>query len=207
VTCGHLAIRAYVRCCAIGNRVPTRNGGIASLEFVTVLAPGGDCQKSHVKLLILRENRVEYRSCNTLDTCRISRTTRGTGTSARHASYTPRNRSMCTPVGKVQLRNLHVVYRCHDAFEVESVDRNGRRYIERFPFAVAAHVRTTLAGRTVTVEDAANTLELEAIRLDIPYAYGHKLRFYAQSVLIILVACSHASCQKDGRRYRYTVHD
>jgi hypothetical protein len=114
---------------------------------------------------------------------------------------------MRTPVGEVQLRNLYGVYRCHDAFEVESTDRSGRRYIERFPLPVAAHLRTALAGRIVAVEEAAELLELAAVKLEIPYTYGHKLRFYTQSVLIILVACGQATCKKDGRRYLYTVGD
>jgi hypothetical protein len=47
--------------------------------------------------------------------------------------------------------------------------------------------------------------EPKAAEFNLPYHYGHQLGYYAQDVLLILVALDKATMTKEGRRYIYTV--
>jgi hypothetical protein len=101
-------------------------------------------------------------------------------------------------IGSVMLRNEYTVYECLDCYEVESANRHGQRFTQEVQFQVVEFMRVRLAGLNVTSDEAAAALELAAKELSLPYAYGHKLKFYAQAVLIVLVALARASHKKVG---------
>lgn len=110
-------------------------------------------------------------------------------------------------IAKVALRNEYAVYECSDHYEVEATQAHGTRYIDEVPNEAVELLKAELKGRSVTVEEAADALELAAEHLSLPYAYGHKLKFYAQTVLVVLVALTVASHEKAGRRFLYTIRE
>lgn len=65
------------------------------------------------------------------------------------------------------------------------------------------HFRKLTRGQTVTVDDAMH--ELRRLPVQLPYQYGYKLRFFAQNVLVILVALGNASHNKVGHRFEYDI--
>lgn len=62
-----------------------------------------------------------------------------------------------------------------------------------------------LKGRKVTPKDASTVLAPVAKNLNLPFTYGHQLDFYAQEVLVVLVALGQASLSKEGRAYFYII--
>lgn len=108
-------------------------------------------------------------------------------------------------LGEVTLRNPRRVFADGATFVVESEDRRGAVYRTRVPTSVVAALHTIVGGQEVSAAEAADLLEPVARELGIPYTYGHKLRFYAQDVLIVLIARGDATLRKLGREYRYSV--
>jgi hypothetical protein len=48
-------------------------------------------------------------------------------------------------------------------------------------------------------------VRLQAARFGLTYAYGDKVRYSTQAVLLVLVALGRASVEKDGRSYVYQI--
>ena len=67
--------------------------------------------------------------------------------------------------------------------------------------AVIRHLAKELEGQTVTVEEAEEVLRNSG--LELPYQFGYKLHYYAQNVLVVLIASGQASHTKVGRRFEY----
>jgi hypothetical protein len=112
---------------------------------------------------------------------------------------------VATYLGAVTLRNERHIYEEGNAYYVEETDKHGRVYKEAIPGQAVAFLRETLGGTTATVEDALEALEPVAGTLGLPYTYGHKLKFYAQNVLLVLVAKGEADVEQQGRAYHYTI--
>lgn len=108
-------------------------------------------------------------------------------------------------LGSVTLRNQRNVYLDGRSYLVEQIGR-GQLYTVQVARAVVDHLQSVLAGRVVTVEDAAAELEPIAERFRLPYTYGHKLQFYVQDALVVMVARGTADFEQVGRRFLYTVH-
>ncbi len=90
-------------------------------------------------------------------------------------------------------------------FKVVNRNNHGAEYTQSVVAAVVKYVQQKLRGRTVSVEETKELLETAPASLKLPYSYGHKLRFYAQSALLILVALEKASHKRSGRKFLYTV--
>jgi hypothetical protein len=108
-------------------------------------------------------------------------------------------------VGSLELRNPRNVFRDGDWYFVEATDRNGKAYTERIPLAAVARVSDALKGRTAVVEDAVGVVSECASELSLPYTHGYKLHYYAQDILLVLVATGRASLKRKGRRFHYRI--
>ncbi|MEG4803135.1 hypothetical protein QUB63_25000 [Microcoleus sp. ARI1-B5] len=110
-------------------------------------------------------------------------------------------------IGQVELRNHRRIYYQEDYYRVEQVNprKEQKTYSDDIPDKVVEYLYNQLKGRKVTPEDASTVLKPVANNLNLPYTYGHKLDFYAQEVLVVLVALSKASLTKEGRAYFYTI--
>ena len=111
-----------------------------------------------------------------------------------------------SPLLTIDLRNTYRVYRePNGAYLVESEDRHGALHAQRVSAAASDWLGRRLAGAIVTREEAADTLEPVADELGLPYSCGHKLGYYAQDILLTLVAEERATIEKVGRGYNYRV--
>lgn len=106
-------------------------------------------------------------------------------------------------IGTVRLRKERKVERSADTYRVTSITPRKAEFAQSIDGEVVRHLAATLAGKTVTVEDAEKELRTSGLRL--PYQYGYKLHFFAQDILIILVASGQASQTKVGRRFEYHI--
>jgi hypothetical protein len=105
----------------------------------------------------------------------------------------------------IQLRNPRAIYRDEEGFVVEQDDPRGRKYSSTIPIFIVDYVYAHLKGKRVIVEDAEELLAPKAAEFSLPYRGGYKLQFYAQDVLLVLVALDKAKLIKDGRRYLYDI--
>jgi hypothetical protein len=106
-------------------------------------------------------------------------------------------------IGDVRLaRRTYKVFRSADGFLVRSLKPGATTFEEEIPAAVVEWLREHLEGRRVDKDEAAELLKSRGASLSIPYR-GYKLSFYAQTVLVILVASERAVLEQDGRRYLY----
>lgn len=110
-------------------------------------------------------------------------------------------------IGQVELRNCHVVYYLEDYYRVEQVNprKEQKTYSDDIPDQAVEYLYNQLKGRKVTPEDASTVLKPVAKNLNLPYTHGHKLDYYAQEALVVLVALGKASLTKEGRAYFYTI--
>jgi hypothetical protein len=110
-------------------------------------------------------------------------------------------------IGQVELRNSHRVYYQEDSYRVEQINPNREQvtYSYDIPDKAVEYLYNQLKGRKVTPEDASTVLKPVAKNLNLPYTYGHKLDYYAQEALVVLVALGKASLTKEGRAYFYTI--
>jgi len=106
-------------------------------------------------------------------------------------------------VGVVKLRNEYHVHRKADTFRVWSATARGADYGQTVSGEIVRHLAKALQGQTVTVPKAESELLKSGIRL--PYNYGYKLHFFAQSALIALVATRNASHRRVGRGFEYDI--
>lgn len=113
---------------------------------------------------------------------------------------------MATYIGAVTLRNEHPIFESTSGYFVDNVDRNGTVHRVEVPTQAVEFLQEAFTESIVTVDDAFIELEPVAEAFNLPYTYGHKLRFYAQSVLLVLVARGDAACEKRSHTYYYTIH-
>jgi hypothetical protein len=112
---------------------------------------------------------------------------------------------MATLIDTIKLRNKREVYELDDGYRVDHVDGHGSKHQRRIPDRVADFCAEKFSGQEVTVKEAKKLVQRHAQRLDLPFTYGHKLKFYAQKVLIVLVASGGATMRKEGNQYAYAV--
>jgi hypothetical protein len=108
-------------------------------------------------------------------------------------------------IAEVTLRKPYEVYRVGDEYQVERNVRPGTTYVTKAPKSHVERLAKLLMGRTTGTDEVANAIRSSIPHDDLPYAYGYKLRFYAQSALIVLVALGIARKVKEGRRFLYSV--
>lgn len=108
-------------------------------------------------------------------------------------------------LGEFELRNTHRVFRNGGDYLVEQEDRRGQLHTTKVIQETVDYLHEALKSERVNAERAADVLEGVASRLGLPYTYGHKLQFYAQSVLLVLAALGDAHLEKEGRGYTYTI--
>ena len=110
-------------------------------------------------------------------------------------------------IGEVELRNHRRVYYLQDFYRVEQVNPNRKEVNHSYdiPDKAVEYLYNQLNGRRVTTKDASTVLKPVAKSLNLPYSYDHQLDYYAQEVLVVLVALGKASLSKEGRGYFYTI--
>jgi hypothetical protein len=110
-------------------------------------------------------------------------------------------------IGQVELRNHRRVYYQNDSYRVEQINptREQVTYSYDIPDKAVDYLYNQLNGCIVTPEEASTVLKPVAKNLNLPFTCGHKLDYYAQEVLVVLVALGKASLSKEGRRYFYTI--
>ncbi|PSB13228.1 hypothetical protein C7B69_20585 [filamentous cyanobacterium Phorm 46] len=107
-------------------------------------------------------------------------------------------------IGQVELRNSRRVYYQEDAYRVEQISSK-ETYCCDIPDKAVEYLYNELKGRQVRPKDASTVLAPVAKNFNLPYNYGHKLDYYAQEVLVVLVALGKASLSKEGLCYFYTI--
>jgi hypothetical protein len=106
-------------------------------------------------------------------------------------------------IGVVKLRNEYHVDREADTFRVWSITQRGADFGQTVEGKIVRYLASALQGQTVTVPEAENALMKSGLSL--PYKYGHKLQFFAQTVLVVLVATCAASQRRVGRGFEYDI--
>jgi hypothetical protein len=107
------------------------------------------------------------------------------------------------PIGTVRLRNEYAVERKADVYRVRSSTSRQAEFGQSIDGAIVRYLAKALSGRTVTVEEAQTVLRGSGLKL--PYQYGYKLHFFAQSALVTLVASGNAAHSRSGRRFEYHI--
>lgn len=107
-------------------------------------------------------------------------------------------------IGQVELRNSHRVYYLEDSYRVEQINPK-KTYSYDIPDKAVEYLYNKLKGRKVTPKDASTVFNPVAKNFNLPFTYGHQLDFYAQEVLVVLVALGQASLSKEGRAYFYII--
>ena len=106
----------------------------------------------------------------------------------------------------INLRNVYRIYAEGDDYRVVQQDRHGGEHSRTIPSNVVDYVQKEFMGSRISAEEASLALEKVGDKFNLPYTYGYKLQYYAQSILLILVARRDASLEKKGRGYLYTIH-
>lgn len=101
------------------------------------------------------------------------------------------------------LRRTYHVDREADTFHIWSVSERGADFGQTVEGKIVRYLADALQGQTVTVSEAESALLKSRIRL--PYKYGYKRHFFAQSVLVVLVATGSASHRRVGRGFEYDI--
>lgn len=111
-------------------------------------------------------------------------------------------------IGKVELRNHHLVYYQEDSYRVEKVNPKKKEQETHYydiPDKVVEYLYNEFKGRKVTTKDASTVLQPVANKLNLPYSYGDQLGYYAQEVLAVIVVLGKASLSQEGRAFFYTI--
>lgn len=108
-------------------------------------------------------------------------------------------------VGEVSLRTPRTVYREATRYRLDSLDRRGNPHASFLPAGAVATVHERWNGKTLDVDLACQDIEPLAVDLELPYTYGHKLRYCVQDLLIVLAAEGAALIAQEGRKYVYRV--
>jgi hypothetical protein len=106
-------------------------------------------------------------------------------------------------IGTVTLRNEYYVNREADTYRVWSGNERGADFGQTVEGKIVRYLADALQGQTVTVPEAESALQKSGIRL--PYKDGYKRHFFAQTVLVVLVATGSASHRRVGRGFEYDV--
>jgi hypothetical protein len=107
--------------------------------------------------------------------------------------------------GEVRLaRRTYRVFSDGDLYLVRSLKPGATTFEEEIASSVVLWLEERLKGRRVDKDEAAGVLKTRSATLSIPYQ-GYKLAFYAQAVLVILVALGKAAVEVEGRRYFYRL--
>lgn len=107
---------------------------------------------------------------------------------------------------EIKLRNVYRVYELDDgSYTVINIDRRGTRHEYDVPEEVADWLRDAISGDEVDKDEAADVLSTAAVQMGLPYTRDWQLGYFAQRVLLVLVARGEASMQRRGRRFVYTV--
>lgn len=107
-------------------------------------------------------------------------------------------------IGKVELRNSRRVYYQDNSYRVEQINPK-KTYSCDISDKAVEYLYNKLKGRKVTPKDASTVLAPVAKNLNFPYTDDWQLDFYAQEVLVVLVALGQAILAKEGRAYFYTI--
>ena len=112
-------------------------------------------------------------------------------------------------VGEIRLRNLYSVYVSGPRYVVVQKDRHGDLHEQNIPKKVVDKVAGLLDGEQVSVAEAFEILEpmVDEGIIQLPFRYGHKLHFYIQNILLVLVATGRAERRKGGRAFLYYISD
>ena len=108
-------------------------------------------------------------------------------------------------IGRVTLRNEYQVYEDGDSYVVAGENARGQRYECEVRREAVSYLRDKMSGRRVTAEQAGTTLKPVAERFKLPYTYGDRMRYSGQYVLVAAVALGHATVEKEGRTFVYSV--
>jgi hypothetical protein len=106
-------------------------------------------------------------------------------------------------IGTVKLRREYLVERSADVYRVSSATPRKAEFGQLIDGSVVRHLAKALSGQTVWVEDVDKALRKSGLKL--PYQYGFKLHFFAQSALVTLVASGQASHRHVGARIEYDI--
>jgi hypothetical protein len=107
---------------------------------------------------------------------------------------------------EIRLRNLYQVYELDDgSYSVVNTDGRETRHEQAIKREVAEWLGDALSGGTVDKDEAADLLTDVAKEMGLPYTRGWQLGYYAQRVLLVLVARDEASFRRKGQRFLYTV--
>jgi hypothetical protein len=110
------------------------------------------------------------------------------------------------PILTIRLRNTHRVYRDgRGGYLVEQEDAHGVQHTQRVSQEATDWLGSHLAGSVTTRQEAAELLETVAQDLQLPFSYGYKLGYYAQDILLTLVAEGRATVDKVGRGFEYRI--
>jgi hypothetical protein len=110
-------------------------------------------------------------------------------------------------IGEVDLRNCHRVYREGADYRVDQVNESREQVVYSYtiPAEAVKYLCSQLKGRRVTKKEGAAVLKPVANRFNLPFNDDWKLDYYAQEVLVVLVALGQAWVNKEGRGYFYTI--
>jgi hypothetical protein len=104
----------------------------------------------------------------------------------------------------VRLRNQYLIYQDAHNYRVDQVNRGGQTSSVIIPQRVVDYLYQALAGSRVDTQQAE--LALQSIpEVDLPQPGNYRLKFYAQDVLLVLVALKKATCMDVNHKFIYTV--
>ena len=106
----------------------------------------------------------------------------------------------------INLRNVYRIYAEGEDYRVVQQDKHGDEHSRTIPSNVVDYVQKEFMGSRISAEEASLALEKVGDEFNLPYTYGYKLQYYAQSVLLVLIARGDASLEKKGRGHLYTIH-
>jgi hypothetical protein len=108
---------------------------------------------------------------------------------------------------KLTLKDQYLIYRDGGNYRVDQIDRRDQTHSVTIAPKVAGYLYQALRGSSVNVVQARDVLQNApaSVELRLPYTRGTQLGFYAQKVLLVLVALEKASYLKVGRAFIYTI--
>ena len=110
-------------------------------------------------------------------------------------------------LSEIRLKNLHIIYESASQYSVVHVDTHGERHEKVISKETVDAIANRLKGEHISVDEAVKMLEPMINRglIQLPFKYGHKLRFYIHAVLLVLVAAGRAEQRKVGRAFLYHI--
>jgi hypothetical protein len=110
-------------------------------------------------------------------------------------------------LGSITLRNKRKIYKTSAGFKVVTIDRHSEEYHRVFKKSDISFLREILKNKSVTVKEAVELVSdyIESGEIDIKYEYGHKLQYYIQDMILILVVIYKYNYRKNGNEYTYSI--